>query len=129
MNLYKTAYPFVLRLEFAAVQIIAVDMVQNSGSCITGYLMKTGILIQNNVSTGDLNRGRRTESRLLFGSFCRSKKNKPVSLAGSFEVLQTSNQLTAKAVSHRPLRGISRGVGAPPPTDRHAKTTRNAKRL
>ena len=97
MNLYKTAYPFVLRLEFAAVQIIAVDMVQNSGSCITGYLMKTGILIQNNVSTGDLNRGRRTESRLLFGSFCRSKKNKPVSLAGSFEVLQTSNQLTTKA--------------------------------
>ena len=40
--------------------------------------MKTRILIQNNVSTGDLNRGRRTESRLLFGSFCRSKKNKSV---------------------------------------------------
>ena len=65
-------------MEFAAVQIIAVDTVQNSGSCITGYLMKTRILIQNNVSTGDLNRGRRTESRLLFGSFCRSKKNKTV---------------------------------------------------
>ena len=68
----------MLRLEFVAVQIIAVDTVQNSGSCITGYLMKTRILIQNNVSTGDLNRGRRTESRLLFGSFCRSKKNKTV---------------------------------------------------
>ena len=31
MNLYKAAYPFVLSLEFAAVQIIAVDTVQNSG--------------------------------------------------------------------------------------------------
>ena len=127
--------------------------------------MKTGKPIQDIVSTGDLNRGRRVKPRLLFGSFCRSKKNKPVSLsgafhcmesmplsgqhasraftpflletwspcshpfailpvsavsdaqklatgnflhvrAGSFEVLQTSNQLTAKAVSHRPLRGI-----------------------
>ena len=33
---------------------------------------------QNNVSTGDLNRGRRVKPRLLFGSFCRSKKNKLV---------------------------------------------------
>ena len=46
--------------------------------CTAGYLMKAGHLIQNTVSTGDLNRGRRTESRLLFGSFCRSKKNKTV---------------------------------------------------
>ena len=65
-------------MEFAAVQIIAVDTVQNSGSLIAGYLSKAGKSIKNNGSTGDLNRGRRTESRLLFGSFCRSKKNKTV---------------------------------------------------
>ena len=65
-----------------------------------------------------------TSEQLLFGSFCRSKKNtktfpfrelsdkqkvcpcRGYSLAGSFEVSQTSNQLTAKAVSHRPLRGF-----------------------
>ena len=75
MNLFKTACPILLRLEFAAVQIIAVDTVQNSGSHIAGYLMKAGKPIPNTVSTGDLNRGRRTKSRLLFGSFCRSKKN------------------------------------------------------
>ena len=46
--------------------------------------MKTGILIQNNVSTGDLNRGRRVEPRLLFGSFCRSKKNVKPFPFGSF---------------------------------------------
>ena len=114
---YKAAYPFVLRLEFAAVQIIAVDTVRNSGSHIAGYLIKAGHPIQNTVSTGDLNRGRRTESRLLFGSFCRSKKNKTVpfrelSIAWkacpcrgstlrvlwSFEVLQTSIHLTTKTV-------------------------------
>ena len=102
MNLYKAAYPFVLRLELAAVQIIAVDTVQNSGSHIAGYLMKAGKPIPNTVSTGDLNRGRRTKSRLLFGSFCRSKKNvktsplrelsiawkhAPTGAARSFEVL------------------------------------------
>ena len=43
-----------------------------------------------------------------------------------FEVLQTSNPLTQVAVSlgtikSLPLRGISRGVGAPPPTPVHAK--------
>ena len=75
MNLFKTACPILLRLEFASVQIIAVDTVQNSGSHIAGYLMKAGKPIPNTVSTGDLNRGRRTKSRLLFGSFCRSKKN------------------------------------------------------
>ena len=62
MNLYKAAYPFVLRLEFAAVQIIAVDTVRNSGSLIAGYLSKAGKSIKNNGSTGDLNRDRRTES-------------------------------------------------------------------
>ena len=72
---YKTVYPFVQGLEFAAVQIIAVDTERNSGSLIAGYLIKAGHPIHNTVSTGDLNRGRRTKSRLLFGSFCRSKKN------------------------------------------------------
>ena len=75
MNLYKAAYPFVLRLEFAAVQIIAVDSVQKSGSHIAGYLMNAGHPIQNTVSTGDLNRGRRTQSRVLFALlFARRKK-------------------------------------------------------
>ena len=77
-SLSKAAYPFLLRLEFVAVQIIAVDTVQNSGLHKTGYLMNAGHFSKNTVSTGDLNRGRRTESRLLFGSFCRSKKNKLV---------------------------------------------------
>ena len=43
---YKAAYPFVLRLEFAAVQIIAVDSVRNSGFCKVGYLIKAGKPIQ-----------------------------------------------------------------------------------
>ena len=75
MNLYKAAYPFVQGLEFAAVQIIAVDSVQNSGSRIVGYMMNAGHFIKNTVSTGDLNRGRRTESRVLFVLlFARRKK-------------------------------------------------------
>ena len=74
----------MLRLEFAAVQIIAVDTVQNCGLCKAGYLSKTGKPIPNIVSTGDLNRGRRTKSRLLFGSFCRSKKNTKTFPFGNF---------------------------------------------
>ena len=75
MNLYKAAYPFVLRLEFAAVQIIAVDFVQNSDFCIAGYMMKVGHFIKNTVSTGDLNRGRRVKPRVLFVLlFARRKK-------------------------------------------------------
>ena len=75
MNLYKAAYPFVLRLEFAAVQIIAVDSVQKSGSHIAGYLMNAGHFSKNNVSTGDLNRGRRVDPRVLFVLlFARRKK-------------------------------------------------------
>ena len=42
MDLYKVAYPFVQGLEFAAVQIIAVDTVRKSGLLIAGYLMKAG---------------------------------------------------------------------------------------
>ena len=48
---------------------------RNGGLCKAGYLIKAGHPIQNTVSTGDLNRGRRVKPRLLFGSFCRSKKN------------------------------------------------------
>ena len=49
-----------------------------------------------------LNRGRRTESRVLFGSFCTmQKERKNVSFAESIEVLQTSNQHTTAAASHR----------------------------
>ena len=65
----------MLRLELAAVQIIAVDTERNSGSLIAGYLIKAGHPIQNTISTGDLNRGRRTESRVLFVLlFARRKK-------------------------------------------------------
>ena len=75
LSSYKAAYPFVLRLEFAAVQIIAVDSVRNSGSHKAGYLSKARKPIKNNSSTGDLNRGRRTESRVLFVLlFARRKK-------------------------------------------------------
>ena len=80
----KAAYPFVQGSELAAVQIIAVDTVQNSGFCIAGYMMKVRKPIQNSVSTGDLNRGRRVKPRLLFGSFCRSKKNVKPFPFGSF---------------------------------------------
>ena len=61
---YKTVYPFVQGSELAAVQIIAVDTERNSGLRKAGYLMKAGYPIQNTVSTGDLNRGRRA-CRLL----------------------------------------------------------------
>ena len=62
-------------LEFAAVQIIAVDTVRNSGFCKVGYLSKAGHFSKNTVSTGDLNRGRRVEPRVLFVLlFARSKK-------------------------------------------------------
>ena len=65
----------MLRLEFAAVQIIAVDTVKKSGSHIVGYLMNAGHFSKNTVSTGDLNRGRRVEPRVLFVLlFARRKK-------------------------------------------------------
>ena len=69
MNLYKAAYPFVQGSEFAAVQIIAVDSVQKSGSHIAGYLMNAGHPTQNNVSTGDLNRPRESRGPRPFGYF------------------------------------------------------------
>ncbi|MGI6196856.1 MAG: hypothetical protein ACOYIO_07265 [Eubacteriales bacterium] len=46
-------------------------------------------------------RGSQT-SGVLFGSFCTTQKErKNVPFAGSFEVLQTLNQRTAAAASHR----------------------------
>ena len=74
MNLYKAAYPFVQGLEFAAVQIIAVDTERKSGLRIAGYLMNAGHFSKNNVSTGDLNRGRRTKSRVLFALLFAQRK-------------------------------------------------------
>ena len=64
----------MLRLELAAVQIIAVDSVRKSGLHIAGYMMKTGHPIQSTVSTGDLNRGRRTKSRVLFALLFAQRK-------------------------------------------------------
>ena len=121
MNLCKAAYPFLLSLELAAVQIIAVDIVQNSGLCKAGYLMNAGHFSKNTVSTGDLNRGRRACRLLETWSPCSHPfAILPVSAvsdaqklatgnflhvrAGSFEVLQTSNQRTQVAVSHRPIK-------------------------
>ena len=53
------------------------------------------------ISGRALNRGRRTESRVLFGYFLHNaKSDKPYSLAGSSEVLRTSNQHTQITPSH-----------------------------
>ena len=87
---------------FAPIQIIAGDTRKTYGFRKTGYLMNAGHFNYNHVSTGDLNRGRRTESRVLFGYFLHdAKSDNSYFLAGSFEVLQTSIQLTAMAASHR----------------------------
>ena len=49
--------------------------------CAAGYLMNAGHFSRNLVSSGDLNRGRRTESRVLFGYFLHNaKSDKPFSL-------------------------------------------------
>ena len=67
-----------------------------------GYLMNAGHFSESHVSSGDLNRGRRTESRVLFGYFLHNaKSDNPCSLAGSSEVFQTSIQLAAAAASHK----------------------------
>ena len=66
---YKAAYPFVQGLEFAAVQIIAVDSVRKSGLLIDGYMMKAGYSIKTIVSTGDLNRPRESRGPRPFGYF------------------------------------------------------------
>ena len=117
----KAAYPFVQGSELAAVQIIAVDTERNSGLRKAGYLMKAGYPIQNTVSTGDLNRGRRACRLLETWSPCSHPfAILPVSAvsdaqklatgnflhvrAGSFEVLQTSKQRTVTTVSHSTQR-------------------------
>ena len=67
-----------------------------------GYLMTAGHFSENLESSGDLNRGRRTESRVLFGYFLHdAKSDNPYSLAGSSEVFQTSIQLAAMTTSHK----------------------------
>ena len=55
-----------------------------------------------------LNRGRRTESRVLFGYFLHNaKSDKPYPFAGSFEVLQTSNQHTKQQLRTNPIKFFS----------------------
>ena len=42
---------------------------------VAGYMMMAGHFSRNLVSSGDLNRGRRTESRVLFGYFLHDAKS------------------------------------------------------
>ena len=71
----------------------------------TGYLMIAGHFRKNTVSTGDLNRPRSPEVRkplvCFLVLFAQRKKNKTVPFPGTSKVLQTSNQHTATAASHR----------------------------
>ena len=65
-----------------------------------GYMMMAGHFCKNLESSGDLNRGSQGLPRVLFGYFLHdAKSNNPYSLAGSFEVFQTSIQLAAMAAS------------------------------
>ena len=67
-----------------------------------GYMMMAGPFSRNLVSSGDLNRGRRTESRVLFGYFLHdAKSDNPFPLPGTFEVFQTSNQRTKTTNPHK----------------------------
>ena len=97
---YKAAYPFVQGLEFAAVQIIAVDTERNSGSLIAGYLIKAGHPIQNTDSTGDLNRGRRACRLLETWSPCSHPfAILPVSAVSDAQKLATGNFLHVRAAA------------------------------
>ena len=70
--------------------------------------MNAGHFNYNHVSTGDLNRGRRTESRVLFGYFLHdAKSDNPFSLAGRFEVLPTSNQRTKLQLRTNPIKSFA----------------------
>ena len=61
------------------------------------------------ISGRALNRGRRTESRVLFGYFLHdAKSDKPYSLAGSSEVLRTSNQHTKQQLRTSPIKSFRR---------------------
>ena len=106
-------------MEFAAVQIIAVDTERKSGLLIAGYLMNAGDFSKNNVSTGDLNRGRRVKPRLLFGSFCRSKKNKPVFLSGAFHCMESMPLSVQHALRAKELRGFANLESAHGNSDAH----------
>ena len=63
-----------------------------------GYMMNAGHFSESHVSSGDLNRPRESRgsqpSACFCGTFCTPQKVPIRSLAGSFEVLQTSNQRT-----------------------------------
>ena len=75
--------------------------------------MNAGHFRFKNVSTGDLNRGRRTESRVLFDSFCTTQKEcKNVPFAGSSEVPQTSNQRTKITTSCNPIKSFCRSAAS-----------------
>ena len=88
----------MLRLEFAAVQIIAVDTVRNSGFCKVGYLSKDGHFSKNTVSTGDLNRGRRACRLLETWSPCSHPfAILPVSAVSDVQKLATGNFLHVRA--------------------------------
>ena len=52
---------------------------------VAGYLMNAGHFYESHVSSGDLNRGRRTESRVLFGYFLHDAKSD-----NSFSLQRTS---------------------------------------
>ena len=96
----KAAYPFVQGSELAAVQIIAVDSVRNSSSYIAGYLIKAGHPIQNTVSTGDLNRGRRACRLLETWSPCSHPfAILPVSAVSDAQKLATGNFLHVRAAA------------------------------
>ena len=74
--------------------------------CVAGYLMNAGRFrkksrIDRRFESSPESRGSQT-SGVLFGSFCTTQKErKNVPFAGSSEVLQTSNQHTVAAASHR----------------------------
>ena len=73
---------------------------------VAGYMMMAGHFRGNYVSSGDLNRPRESRgsqpSGVLLVLFVQAKRINPYSLAGRFEVLQTSNQPTQTTTSHKP---------------------------
>ena len=74
-----------------------------------GYLMTACHFSENLESSGDLNRGRRTESRVLFGYFLHdAKSDNPFPLRESFEVLQTSNQHTKLQIRTNKLKSCQK---------------------
>ena len=69
-----------------------------------GYLMNAGHFSENYVSSGDLNRSPESRGSQTSGVlpvlFVQAKRINPYSLAGSSEVLRTSNQPTQTRTSH-----------------------------